>query len=487
MPPELNLVLGLSTEEISDLRFRLACISPDDGKYAKTLLRESVSPYAEWLACAKVQRELLAVRVDCGQAKQWNLSELDAAISKIDPLNISLLEEKVTKHDQLALLEELGRFVSEETKALLHPGTTSYDILDTARAYLFKECWKNLLAPEISKVGIKLCQLSRELDGVLQVGRTHLQRTSPVPLSLTFSSYAARMADRLGICDRAFASLKGKISGIVGTGASVEMVMGRGKALEFELEVLRRLGLEPDYTATQVVQKERLCDVGHGLVTLMHVLGDFADDMRILYSSELNEITSRDSKKRLGGSSADAAKNNPINWENIAGKVAIVESGMRVLYEMINTDLQRDLRSSVQGRYQPQAMMAEVYESFLRANRELGQLSVNTDRIEDNLRPVRDFPSEAMVAILRGHGFNHPELGVGHDAVKQFAKRAMAERRRLLDVALDDPAFNKFYNNELGDEEKRILNGELELYTGAAKEKTRINLEYAEKVFLSII
>lgn len=76
----------------------------------------------------------------------------------------------------------------------------------------------------------------------------------------------------------------------------------------------------------------------------MGVLANFANDMRILYSSEIQEVTSMDAAKRMGGSSADAGKNNPINWENIAGKFAIVESGMRILYEMMRTDMQRDLR-----------------------------------------------------------------------------------------------------------------------------------------------
>ena len=66
--------------------------------------------------------------------------------------------------------------------------------------------------------------------------------------------------------------------------------------------------------------------------------------------------------------SADPAKNNPINYENIAGTASVVESGMRILYEMIQTDLQRDLRGSKQARYQPQAMMTETYESFKKMN-----------------------------------------------------------------------------------------------------------------------
>jgi adenylosuccinate lyase len=95
------------------------------------------------------------------------------------------------------------------------------------------------------------------------------------------------LAERLTKCDEVFSELKGKVSGIVGTGASIEMVIGKGKQTKFERKTLDKLNLKPDYTATQIVQKELFADMGHSLTTLMHVLGDFANDMRILYSSDI--------------------------------------------------------------------------------------------------------------------------------------------------------------------------------------------------------
>lgn len=479
----MNLTEKLSEEEQRIARLRLKSISPNDGKYAKD--SQKLVPYlsaeAEWRAFALVQRALLATRVEFGLAEQRHLDEIDKAIEKFDPLNAALLEEGPVKHDQLAVLDELGNHMSEETKALLHPGTTSYDIVDTTRAHLFKGAWKDVVRPKVAEVLEKLCYLAEENSNVLQTGRTHLQRTSPVPFMTTLALYAARIANRTEKCDDAFGDLRGKVSGIVGTGASIDAVIGEGKSLEFEEKVLAKFGLKPDYTATQVTQKERLCDVGNGIVTLMRVLGDFANDMRILYSSEINEVTSRDAAKRLGGSSADAGKNNPINWENIAGKVAVVESGMRVLYEMIQTDLQRDLRSSVQGRYQPHQMIAETYESFCRASRALDQLSVNRDIMRQHLHVVQTFPSEAMVAILRGHGYVHPKHGVGHEAVKEFSKVAKRENQPLIAVALDDEHFKGFYNG-LTQKERDILDGRLEFYLGSSLDRARLNMEYARKV-----
>jgi len=483
MTKNLNLVYKLTETERLLAEYDLQNISPDDAKYksSSTKLADYLSADAEWRACAFVQKVLLETRVEFGQAKQKHLDEVVQALDKISPLNMALIEKHITKHDQLAVIAELGRFVSQETKALLHPGTTSYDILDTARAYLFKKAWSEFIKPEIKNSITKLCDLAERSMDILQTGRTHLQNTSPVPFGVTLSNYAARLANRVKLCDQYFDDLRGKVSGMVGTGASIEMVIGEGKALDFEEKVLEKLDLKPDYTATQIVQKERLSDVGHGITALMHVLGDITNDIRILYSSAINELTSRDNEKRLGGSSADALKNNPINYENISGTHPMVEGGMRTLYQMISTNLQRDLRSSKQARYQPQAMMTETYESFSRFNRVLKQLSINEDKMAENLQPVRDNPSEAMVAILRGEQWIHPKYGVGHDFVKEMGKQSKKQGRKLLEVSLQDKEFSEFYQT-LSKKKQDILNGQLEEYIGPSIQKAKENITYARTI-----
>ncbi len=484
MTKDLDLVARLSDEERAVREHSLRAISPDDGKYSPTsmALVEYLSVEAEWRTFAYVQRTFLEARVEFGKAEQKNLDEVDEALKRISPLNMALLEELETKHDQLAVLEEIGRYVSEETKALLHPGTTSYDIVDSARSYLFRKAWKEVIRPEIEKSIVQICELSNRSIGILQTGRTHLKNTSPVLFGASLAGYAARLANRVENCDLYFKNLKGKASGIVGTGASIDMVIGEGKSLDFEEVALKKLGLEPDMTATQVVQKETLADLGNGLVTLMHVLGDFANDIRLLYSSGIGEVTSRDNAERLGGSSADATKNNPINYENIAGKVPVVESGMRVLYELISTDLQRDLRGSVQARYQPQPMMAETYESFTRLNKVLKQLSLNEDVIAKNLESVRNSPGEAMVAILRGQQWIHPEYGVGHNFVKKMGILSQKSGRPLLEVSLEDSYFRDLFADTLSEDHRDILRGKLEKYTGSSVERANRNITYAKSV-----
>jgi adenylosuccinate lyase len=481
----LNLVKRLKAKDVRQRRQALRCVSPDDARYtsATNALRDYVSYEAEIKTAAYVQYILLETRAEFGKASRRNVREVKQALSKFDPLNAFLIEDEITHHDQLAVIDEIGRHVSIETKSLLHPGTTSYDIVDTLRAYLFKGAWFGKIRPKVCEGIERLCQLSEmsEKENLIQVGRTHLQDTSPVPFSMTLAAYARRFSEMVQYCDRHFKDLRGKVSGIVGTGASIDIVIGEGKALKFEKAALKKLGLKPDYAATQITSRERQCYVGEGLATLALVLGNFANDMRYLYSSAVGEINSRKDAARLGGSSADAGKNNPIQWENIAGKAALIASGMLVLHATIDSNLGRDLRNSVQGRYQPQTMMVQTYEAFSRFLKELGQFSINADRMRENLVYVRDNPTEAMTAILRAKGFLHSEYGEGHNFVKEMAKRAKTQKKGLVNVCLRDDEFREFFG-ALPKRESEILLGDIEKYIGPAYKKARNNRAYSRGV-----
>ena len=89
-----DYVAGLSEMERRLLEFRIHHTgNPDDGKYAQEKLFPFLSPGAEWLACAKVQKILLQTRIEFGSAEERHLEELVAAWDKIDPMNIHLIEQ----------------------------------------------------------------------------------------------------------------------------------------------------------------------------------------------------------------------------------------------------------------------------------------------------------------------------------------------------------------------------------------------------------
>ncbi|HLC66165.1 MAG TPA: hypothetical protein VJK52_00830, partial [Candidatus Nanoarchaeia archaeon] len=101
-----DLTTRLSPEEVALARFRLNCISPNDGKYAQK--SSPVFPYltaqAEWQTCAQVQQALLEVRSRFdSKVVGRHLVEMRLAVERFDPLNAALWEDKL-HHDQLAVL-----------------------------------------------------------------------------------------------------------------------------------------------------------------------------------------------------------------------------------------------------------------------------------------------------------------------------------------------------------------------------------------------
>ncbi len=181
---EVDQVKRLDPAVVAERRMRLRNVSPDDGKYFETVnpLRDYLTPEAEWRAFANVQHAFIQTRHEYGQATAAQVKEVEEALKKIDPLNMALLEEhKDLKHDQLAVIEEIGRYVSPETKALLHPGTTSYDIVDTANALRYRRATEKAVLPRLARTSTVANTGPRSTTATAPWGRSrcHSLRSCP--------------------------------------------------------------------------------------------------------------------------------------------------------------------------------------------------------------------------------------------------------------------------------------------------------------------
>ena len=144
------------------------------------------------------------------------------------------------------------------------------------------------------------------------------------------------------------------------------------------------------------------------------------------------------------------------------------------------SDHQRDLRGSVQARYEPQRIMAMTYEALKRTKKSVKNLFVVKDRMKENLEGIRKKPTEALTGILKAHLFEHPEYGDAHESVKQWAKKAQKERSLLLTVAMEDDAFVNYWTNKLDDRQRDILSGNIERYAFSSISRTERNLEIVD-------
>lgn len=277
-----------------------------------------------------------------------------------------------------------------------------------------------------------------------------------------------RVAERYREIDRAAGKLKGKISGIVGTRASTGTVVGQENAREFERYVLELLGLEPCMAASQVTHKEGVVDLAHYIATLDGVFADLSNSMRSLQRSEISEVTQGDTKERLGGSSADPSKNNPIDFENVNGLWEDVIGGMMTLYHLQVSDHQRDLRGSVQHRFEPTHVICSTYDSQKRLTRVMNNLMVLPANMNTHLQSANRYSvAEALNATLKAHGF--PDA---HETVKAISREAIKSGRPLMSVALEKPEINDLWGRAFTPEQRLRLT-DIRTYYGDAVRDTR--------------
>lgn len=130
---------------VGELKYE--CFCPIDYKYYHPELVPYISAAGEVRGCAKVHVALMRGLEHFGLATPQNVAEAQEALDRISPANVFHLESEVTKHDQLALIKEMEQYVSASTGVRMHPGTTSYDILDTARAMLYRDCMRDVFLP----------------------------------------------------------------------------------------------------------------------------------------------------------------------------------------------------------------------------------------------------------------------------------------------------------------------------------------------------
>ncbi|MFH1054072.1 MAG: lyase family protein [Candidatus Woesearchaeota archaeon] len=457
------------TNELREQRQMM--IHPVDYKYWDKDVADCISGAAQWRACANVQVQLMAARHQFGLANDENVQEMQRAYKLFSPANANDLEGEL-RHDQLAVIAELSKYTSQDTHDKMHPGTTSYDILDTARNWCFKKVVYDVVLPKARSMLRTLVDLAEQYADRVQVGRTHGQFTSPITFGQSIAIYASRLDTRIDKMKEEADSLQGKISGIVGTYASVGTVIGLEKAREFERYVVEELlGLKVCLHSTQVVSKEELADYGNAFVTMMGVLADMANTMRHLQRSEIGEVSGRETKERLGGSSADPSKNNPIQFENANGVWEQAIAGMNLIYHLQVSDHQRDLRGSVQARFEPQTTIAIVYDALKRMDKTMGNLAVNEAAMDRNLSSANAMPAEAMNAILKAHCFKN-----AHEVVKGYAREAARSGKNLVVVAFEDSAFKSLWYNSFTEDQRMHLR-DIKLYTGLAVENTRLTVE----------
>jgi adenylosuccinate lyase len=265
-------------------------------------------------------------------------------ILSITGTQVEALERTKTKHDIRALVQIIQEIVGPEIGKWIHVPLTSYDALDTGRAYMYQLAYKNVIDPSIRSTVKDLLFMVRKYSGVKQIGRTHGQHALPITIGFWFATILFRIVSNLIEMNRHYQELRGKISGAVGAYNAQEH-LGFNKTTNFEACVLEYLGMKPSLISTQILPPEPSARFLHDIVLTSGSIAQFGRDCRHLMRTEISEITEPFSEDQAG-SSTMANKRNPISFENMEGMYLMSKNIYGNVFDSIISEHQRDLTGS---------------------------------------------------------------------------------------------------------------------------------------------
>jgi len=335
--------------------------------------------------------------------------------------------EQTLDHDVIAFLTALCDGMGAE-REWVHYGMTSTDLVDTAQGVRIVRSVE-VIRDDLDRVVRATRELALAHRHTPMVGRTHGVHAEPMTLGLKFLSWYAELARDRDRLDRALDTMRvGKLSGAVGTCPHLSP--------EIEGAVMRRLGLEVDPVATQVLARDR-----HGeLMTTLAILGGsierFATEIRHLHRTEVREVSEGFAKGQKG-SSAMPHKRNPITCERLAGLARVLRGNATAALENMALWHERDIsHSSVERVILPDSLCLMDY-MLTKFETVLGRLEINPERLRENLESTHGLVFSGHVLLALTRALKNREAA--YAVVQRHAMACWTEGGHLADRLRTDP------------------------------------------------
>ena len=291
--------------------------------------------------------------------------EANAALGRIPKEAVAVIKEKADfdveriheidreiNHDIIAFLSAVAEYVGDDAK-YIHMGLTSTDVKDTGLNVQVKQA-SEVILKDLEKLAEVLKRRAVEFKHVPTIGRTHGVHAEPTTFGLKLLLwYSATLRNIERMKQAAATMCVGKLSGAVGTYADIDPYV--------EEYVCKKLGLQPEPVATQVVQRDHHAAYIATLGVIAGTLSQIALEVRHLQRTEVREAEEYFSAKQKG-SSAMPHKRNPVRSERICGMARLIQGYVLPAFEDIPLWHERDIsHSSVERVMLPDATTALDY------------------------------------------------------------------------------------------------------------------------------
>ena len=356
--------------------------------------------------------------------------------------------EKETKHDVVAYINNVSKYIGDSSK-YFHFGVTSSDIIDTSFSVQLKqtsEIIRKSLVECIKSLKIK----SKKYKDTLMIGRSHGIHAEPITFGLKLSSFYFEFKRNLERLDKAINEISVcAISGPVGTFNSIDP--------RVQDYVAKKLKLNSEDVSTQVIPRDRHAYFFSVLGILASSIERFAVEIRNLQKTEVLEVEESFSSKQKG-SSAMPHKRNPVLSENLTGIARYIRSGVIPSLENVVLWHERDIsHSSVERITTPDITIATDF-ALSRLNGIIKNLKVYPKNMLKNLNMLGGLHrTHNIILKLIEKGLKRQQA---YKIVQESAMETWNNNKNFSQVFQKNKELNKILNSK---EIKKIIKDDNDL------------------------
>jgi fumarate hydratase class II len=316
------------------------------------------------------------------------------------------------------------------SKSPVHPndhvnmGQSSNDVIPTAMHVAAMDSIERSLMPALEKLQKALKRKAKEFDGIVKIGRTHLQDATPVRLGQEFGGYARQV--QLGI--QRLEKLRDTLGELplggtaVGTGINTHPRFA-AKTIQHLSKTTGLKFREADDHFEAQGGKDAIVETSGALKTIAVSLTKIANDIRWLACGPRCGIGEIRLPETQPGSSIMPGKVNPV----------IAESVLMAAAQVIGNDLAVTIGGQ-SGVFELNVMMPVMAHNVLESIRLLAASANNlADRCIDGIEADEEKCREMIEKSLAMCTALAPEIG--YDAAASIAKESYKTGKTVRDVA----------------------------------------------------
>jgi len=305
---------------------------------------------------------------------------------------------------------------------------SSNDVIPTAMHVAAAEALRGDLTPALETLASALERKAAAFDGIVKIGRTHLQDATPIRLGQEFSGYAAQV--RLGVkrCEKAIQALRELPIGGTAVGTGINAHKGFGRSVAEALS--RQTGIEFVEAANHFEAqhaKDGFIEASGLLRTIALSLGKVANDIRLLGCGPRCGIGELKIPPTQPGSSIMPGKVNPVMCEMV----------LQVVAHVVGADAAINHASATLGALDLHVGMPVMAHHFLEAVRILAKAAaVFAGRCVEGLEADARRAEQLVEQSLAMCTSLAPVIG--YDRAAEIAKRAHATGKTVRQVAMEE-------------------------------------------------